>query len=84
MRWVFHPETNGVKASPHRHKRVLSHGAPADPSDPWKYPRGARFTVTGARATMGQSRWSNKLAALSEVLLGCQNQPVKNAMQLAL
>ena len=24
-----------VKASPHRHKRVLSHGAPADPSDPW-------------------------------------------------
>jgi hypothetical protein len=35
MRRVFHPETNGVKASPHRHKRVLSHGAPADPSDPW-------------------------------------------------
>src|SRR5258707_9829044 len=26
MRRVFHPETNGVKASPHRHKRVLSHG----------------------------------------------------------
>src|SRR5258708_5788413 len=24
-----------VKASPHRHKRVLSPGAPADPSDPW-------------------------------------------------
>ena len=22
----YHPETNGVKASPHRHKRVLSHG----------------------------------------------------------
>src|SRR5258705_12183392 len=35
MRRVFHPETNGVKASPHQHKRVLSHGAPADPSDPW-------------------------------------------------
>jgi hypothetical protein len=35
MRRVFHPETNGVKASPHRHKRVLSHGAPADPSGPW-------------------------------------------------
>jgi hypothetical protein len=35
MRRVFHPETNGVKASPHGHKRVLSHGAPADPSDPW-------------------------------------------------
>src|SRR3981189_3101758 len=35
MRRVFHPETNGVKACPHRHKRVLSHGAPADPSDPW-------------------------------------------------
>src|SRR5882757_4519181 len=35
MRRVFHPETNGVKASPHRHKGVLSHGAPADPSDPW-------------------------------------------------
>jgi hypothetical protein len=32
----------------------------------------------------GSSRWSNKLAVLSEVLLGCQNQPVKNAMQLAL
>src|SRR5882762_10064792 len=37
MRRVFHPETNGVKASPHRHKRVLSHGAPADPSDPWNF-----------------------------------------------
>src|SRR5258707_1075190 len=24
-----------VKASPHRHKWILSHGAPADPSDPW-------------------------------------------------
>src|SRR5258705_391078 len=24
-----------VKASPHRHKWMLSHGAPADPSDPW-------------------------------------------------
>src|SRR6202795_2542151 len=31
----YHPETNGVKASPHRHKWMLSHGAPADPSDPW-------------------------------------------------
>jgi hypothetical protein len=29
------PETNGVKASPHRHKWMLSPGAPADPSDPW-------------------------------------------------
>src|SRR5258707_3674024 len=35
MRRVFHPETNGVKASPHRHKWMLSPGAPADPSDPW-------------------------------------------------
>src|SRR3981189_619530 len=35
MRRVFHPETNGVKASPHRHKSMLSHGASADPSDPW-------------------------------------------------
>src|SRR5258705_79118 len=35
VRRVFHPETNGVKASPHRHKWMLSHGAPADPSDPW-------------------------------------------------
>src|SRR6195256_2656602 len=26
MRRVFHPETNGVKASPHRHKWILSHG----------------------------------------------------------
>jgi len=32
---VFHPETNDVKASPHRHKWMLSRGAPADPSDPW-------------------------------------------------
>jgi hypothetical protein len=24
-----------VKASPHQHKWMLSHGAPADPSDPW-------------------------------------------------
>jgi hypothetical protein len=24
-----------VKASPHRHKWMLSHGAPTDPSDPW-------------------------------------------------
>src|SRR5258705_4675798 len=24
-----------MKASPHRHKWMLSHGAPADPSDPW-------------------------------------------------
>src|SRR5260370_855085 len=24
-----------VKASPHRHNWLLSHGAPADPSDPW-------------------------------------------------
>jgi hypothetical protein len=35
MRRVFHPETNGVKASPHRLKWMLSRGAPADPSDPW-------------------------------------------------
>src|SRR5258705_416866 len=34
MRRVFHPETNGVKASPHRDKWMLSHGAPPDPSDP--------------------------------------------------
>src|SRR5258705_13338380 len=27
-----------VKASPHRHKWMLSHGAPADPSDPWISP----------------------------------------------
>src|SRR5882672_2881693 len=52
MRQVFHPETNGVKASPHRHKRVLSHGAPADPSDPWNIhaapvsPRGPSFGVS--------------------------------------
>ena len=35
MRRVFHPETNGVNASPHRLKWMLTHGAPADPSDPW-------------------------------------------------
>src|SRR5882757_696161 len=35
MRRVFHPETNGVKASPHRLKWMLSRGAPADPTDPW-------------------------------------------------
>ena len=32
----YHPETT-VKASPHRHKWMLSHGAPADPSDPWNF-----------------------------------------------
>ena len=32
---AIHPETNGVKASPHRLKWMLSRGAPADPSDPW-------------------------------------------------
>ena len=38
-----------VKASPHRHKWMLSHGAPADPSDP----RGARFTPpNGVHPTM--------------------------------
>jgi hypothetical protein len=35
MRRVFHPETNGVKASPHRLKWMLSRGALAAPSDPW-------------------------------------------------
>src|SRR5258708_39463090 len=35
MRRVLHPETNGVKASPHRLKWMLSRGAAADPSDPW-------------------------------------------------
>jgi len=35
MRRVFHPETNGVKASPHRHNWLLSRGALAAPSDPW-------------------------------------------------
>src|SRR4030081_1462423 len=29
------PPRQTVKASPHRHKWMLSHGAPADPSDPW-------------------------------------------------
>src|SRR3981189_3252803 len=33
----YHPETT-VKASPHRHKWMLSHGAPTDPSDPWNFP----------------------------------------------
>src|SRR5260370_40353587 len=37
MRRVFHPETNGVKASPHRLKWMLSHGALAEPSDPWNF-----------------------------------------------
>jgi hypothetical protein len=32
----YHPETT-VKASPHRHKWMLSHGAPTDPSDPWNF-----------------------------------------------
>jgi hypothetical protein len=34
---VFHPETNGVKASPHRLKWMLSRGALAAPSDPWNF-----------------------------------------------
>ena len=37
MRPVFHPETNGVKASPHRLKWMLSRGALAAPSDPWNF-----------------------------------------------
>jgi hypothetical protein len=37
MRRVFHLETNGVKASPHRPKWMLSRGAPAAPSDPWNF-----------------------------------------------
>jgi hypothetical protein len=37
MRRVFHPETNGVKTSPHRLKWMLSRGAPAAPSDPWNF-----------------------------------------------
>ena len=37
MRRVFHPETNGVKASPHRLKWMLSRGALAAPSDPWNF-----------------------------------------------
>ena len=32
----YHPETT-VKASAHRHKWMLSHGAPTDPSDPWNF-----------------------------------------------
>src|SRR5882757_8066033 len=35
MRRAFHPETNGVKAGPHRLKWMLSRGALAAPSDPW-------------------------------------------------
>src|ERR1700692_2656311 len=39
--WSIHDATGvttprqTVKASPHRHKWMLSHGAPAAPSDPW-------------------------------------------------
>src|SRR5258705_263512 len=39
--WKHHDATGvtiprqTVKASPHRHKWMLSHSAPADPSDPW-------------------------------------------------
>src|SRR5882757_4540224 len=72
MRRVFHPETTGVKASPHRHKRVLSHGAPADPSDPWNIhaapvsPRsnfGARFTPLQLRASQVRRELSSQGAA---------------------
>ena len=52
MRRVFHPETNGVKASPHRHKWMLSHGAPADPSDPWN----SHAAPVSPRQN-GQHRW---------------------------
>src|SRR6202051_2467577 len=37
MRRVLPPRDKRVKASPHRHKCMLSHGAPADPSDPWNF-----------------------------------------------
>src|SRR5258705_12466185 len=35
MRRELPPRDKRVKASPHRHKWMLSHGAPADPPDPW-------------------------------------------------
>src|SRR5712672_2428020 len=59
MRRVFHPETNGVKASPHRHKWMLSHGAPADPSDPWN----SHAAPVSPRQT-GHARGSVNRAAL--------------------
>src|SRR5712672_987316 len=59
MRRVFHPERNGVKASPHRHKWMLSHGAPADPSDPWN----SHAAPVSPRQT-GHARGSVNRAAL--------------------
>ena len=64
MRRVFHPR-QAVKASPHRHKWMLSHSAPADPSDPWNShaapvsPRqnGQRADATsGAKVSASQPR----------------------------
>ena len=56
---VTTPETT-VKASPHRHKWMLSHGAPADPSDPWNShaaPVSPRQNVLGVEEHVSQSRY---------------------------
>ncbi len=60
MRRVFHPETNGVKASPHRHKRVLSHARPLThlthgistrrPFHPIDSPRRPKWVMGGSSA----------------------------------
>ena len=48
----YHPETDGESYSPHRHKWMLSHGAPADPSDPWN----SHAAPVSPRQN-GQHRW---------------------------
>jgi hypothetical protein len=74
MRRVFHPEINGVKASPHRLRWMLSRGALAAPSDPWNFdasdvpPRqnGQRFDAIAppverrSRASLRSDTWRRK------------------------
>src|SRR5712672_638891 len=50
-----------VKASPHRHKWMLSHGAPADPSDPWNsHAAPVSPRQNGQQAEEGQQRYTSR------------------------
>src|SRR5260370_1103651 len=58
-----------VKASPDRHKWMLSHGAPADPSDPWNS-HAARVSPR-QRPELQMRIWLPKVAAKSNQLTQC-------------
>ena len=63
MRRMFHPETNSVKASPHRLKWMLSRGAPADPSDPVR--RVLHPETNGVKASPHRLKWMLSRGALA-------------------